>query len=181
MKKGSDGDHQTSNEENLEAVDVSVIDLDDHDPMGTIQVRKVQDHSELEDLLHLPNRLPDPWSGTIDTWLKGIYRGSRDFELGTLNSSLLAITMKSQSMKWKSLALGYIADVVTMAHSFVVDLLNVVCPVEHVRMGIMPLLMDQLVEKYKSAISHVDFLLGVGLAGTPATLNHYFNDNLEKW
>ncbi|KAL8836216.1 MAG: hypothetical protein Q9176_006477, partial [Flavoplaca citrina] len=67
-----------------------------------------------------------------------------------------------------------------MAHTFVIDLLRVVCPVERVRTGIMSLLTGHLMEKYKAAISHVNFLLEIELDGTPATLNHYFNDNLEK-
>lgn len=128
-----------------------------------------------------PETLAEPQSGSIHVWLKEVYRGARGFELGTLNSSLLAVTMKRQSMKWKSLALGYIADIVTLAHTFVVDLLRVVCPVERVQIGLISLLTDPLVENYKSAISHVDFLLEIELEGTPATLNHYFNENLEKW
>ena len=43
----------------------------------------------------------------------------------------------------------------------------------------MSLLMDRLMEKYQSAISHVKFLLEIELDGTPATLNHCFNENLE--
>ena len=31
------------------------------------------------------------------------------------------------------------------------------------------------------AIAQANFLLEVELSGTPATLNHYFNDNLQKW
>ena len=50
-------------------------------------------------------------------WLKKVYRGAQGFELGTLNSLLLAMTMKRQSTKWKSLVLGYIADIVTMTLS----------------------------------------------------------------
>lgn len=41
--------------------------------------------------------------------------------------------------------------------------------------------MDDLVKKYKHAMSTVDFLLRIEREGTPTTLNHYFNDNLEKW
>jgi hypothetical protein len=41
--------------------------------------------------------------------------------------------------------------------------------------------MDLLLEKYQSATSHVKFLLKIKLDGTPAKLNHYFNENLEKW
>jgi len=110
-----------------------------------------------------------------------VYRNARGFEIGTLNSSLLAVTMKRQAVKWRSLALGYMADVATMVHTFVVDLLFVVCPLERVRSGIMSLLIDGLVDQYKSVIAHVEFIVEVELNGTPATLNHYFNDNLEKW
>ena len=69
---------------------------------------------------------------SIHDWLKEVYRGARGFELGTLNSSLLAVTMKRQSRKWKILALGYIADIVTLTYHFVTGLLRVVCPVERV-------------------------------------------------
>jgi len=44
----------------------------------------------------------------------------------------------------------------------------------------MSLLTDHLLEKYRSAIAYVNFLLEIELDGTPATLNHYFNKNLEK-
>ena len=113
-------------------------------------------------------------------WLKEVYRGARGFELGTLNSSLLAVTMKRQSTKWKSLVLGYIADIVTMIHDFVTDLLRVVCPVERVHLGVMSLLSDHLLEKYRSAIAHVHFLLETELDETPTTLNYYLNENPEK-
>ena len=180
-ENGSHKDHQSFHDESLEGMNIAAISLDSHDIEGTIEVRHVQDHSELEGLVHAPEKLSEPRGGNIHVWLKEVYRGARGFELGTLNSSLLAVTMKRQSMKWKSLALGYIADIVTMAHTFVIDLLRAVCPIERVRIGIMSLLMDHLVERYKSAISHVNFLLKIELEGTPATLNHYFNDNLEKW
>jgi hypothetical protein len=180
-ENGSHEQHRDFLDESLEAMNINAINPDNHDPEGTIEVRQVQDHSELEGLVHVPKTLSEPQGESIHVWLKEVYRGARGFELGTLNSSLLAVTMKRQSMKWKSLALGYIADIVTMAHVFVIDLLRAVCPVERVRIGVMSLLTDHLVEKYKSAISHVNFLLEIELEGTPATLNHYFNDNLEKW
>ena len=168
----------------LKAPDFAAMKLggdEDDEPNLILQVRQVQDHSELEDLVHAPEKLSEPQSGSIHVWLKEVYRGARGFELGTLNSSLLAVTMKRQSTKWKSLALGYIADIVTMTHNFVTDLLRVVCPIERVQVGVISLLSDHLLEKYRLAIAHVHFLLKIELDGTPATLNHYFNENLEKW
>jgi len=173
--------HGRSNGGVLEGLDVAAIELDDDEAEGTFEVRQVQDHSELEDLVHAPEKLPEPQSGSIHVWLKEVYSGARGFELGTLDSSLLAVTMKRQSTKWRGLALGYIADIVMLAHTFVTDLLRVVCPVERVQLGVMSLLADLLLEKYRSAIAHVNFLLEIELDGTPATLNHYFSENLEKW
>ncbi len=180
VEKGSH-EHESSNGGFLKVLNVAAIELDGHEPEGTIEVRQFQDHCELEDLVHAPEKLPEPQDGSIHIWLKEVYRGARGFELGTLNSSLLAVTMKRQSTKWKDLALGYIADILTLTHTFVTDLLRVVCPVERVQLGVMSLLTDHLLEKYRSAIAHVNFLLEIELDGTPATLNHYFNENLEKW
>lgn len=44
----------------------------------------------------------------------------------------------------------------------------------------MSMLMDGLVNGYKLTVSHVNFLLEMEFVETSATLNHYFNDNLEK-
>lgn len=173
---------QPPNPEDDAIQDVDFADMDlNHQSEGTIRTRYLQSHPDLEDVVHENIKLCEPNNGSIQAWLKEVYRNARGFEIGTLNSSLLAVTMKRQAVKWRSLALGYIADVATMVHTFVVDLLLVVCPIERIRSGIMSLLIDGLLDQYKLAISHVKFLLEVELNGTPATLNHYFNDNLEKW
>ena len=67
-----------------------------------------------------------------------------------------------------------------MTYNFITDLLRVVCPLERVQLGVLSLLSDHLLEKYRSAIAYAYFLLEIELDGTPATLNHYFNENLEK-
>jgi hypothetical protein len=46
--------------------------------------------------------------------------------------------------------------------------------------NILTRLWDELTGKYRQAISHVEFLLKVERGGTPMTLNHYLNDNLQK-
>ncbi|KAL8836215.1 MAG: hypothetical protein Q9176_006476 [Flavoplaca citrina] len=52
-------------DEGLKAMDVAAIDLDDYDPKGTIKVRQVRDHLELEDLVHAPRILPELRGGSI--------------------------------------------------------------------------------------------------------------------
>ncbi|KAI9717339.1 MAG: hypothetical protein M1828_007227 [Chrysothrix sp. TS-e1954] len=175
--KGSDS--SSANFEQEDAI-LPEDDLSDDQSERISGVRQVKCHPDLEDLLHVAATLPEPQREGIYTWLEAVYRNARGFELGTLNPWLLAVAMKQQSKKWKDLALGYIADLITLAHTFVVDLLRVVCPVKRVRQGVMSLLMDHLMRKYRSAIAQANFLLEVELSGTPATLNHYFNDNLQK-
>lgn len=118
----------------------------------------------------------------LDTmeWLKTVYWSSRGFELGTFDSSLIAITMKTQSARWEGLALGYISDVISMAHTYITDLLQLICPDVRVREGLMSVMMEGLMAKYKGAIDNVRFLLHVERMGKPTTLNPGFHENLEE-
>ena len=69
-----------------------------------------------------------------------------------------------------------------MNHNSVTDLLRVFSPFERVQLGVMSLLSEHLLEKYKSARARpCSFPLEIELEGTPATLNHYFNEVLETW
>lgn len=147
----------------------------------TKAVRQTLGRTAIDDLL--PNTLDvaEPQRGEILDWLRNIHRESRGFEIGTVNPTLLATIMREQSRKWEPIALGYVADVIVLTHTFVNDLIHEICPSQRVREGILSLLMDQLCVRYKAAIKHVEFLVEVDLHGTPSTLNHYFNDNLQKW
>lgn len=113
-------------------------------------------------------------------WLMEVYWSSRGFELGTFDSSLIAITMKTQSARWEWLALGYISDVISMAHDFITDLLELICPDARVRDSLMSVMMDGLMAKYKAALDNVRFLLHVERMGRPTTLNAAFHENLEE-
>ncbi|OJD27445.1 hypothetical protein ACJ73_01154 [Blastomyces percursus] len=66
-------------------------------------------------------------------------------------------------------------------HSFILKVLKSVCKDTLVRESLLSLLMDSLVEIYQRSQRQVKFFLHVERDGTPMTLNHYFNDNLEKW
>jgi hypothetical protein len=133
-----------------------------------IALRHTKDIADLEDLV-----------SDIIEWLSELYKGSRGFELGTFDKNLLSTTMNAQSAKWEPLAHGYILDVVHLAHRFVTCLLRHVCPTARVREGIMSVLMEPLLDIYRRALEQVQFILRVEQSN-PQTINHYFNDNLEK-
>lgn len=89
--------------------------------------------------------------------------------------------MKAQSVKWTDIVLGYISDVVTIVHQFIHGTLASICPERLVKSEFLSVLSDGLFERCQKAMDQVHFLLDVERTGTPMTLNHYFNDSLDKW
>lgn len=163
---------------------------DDPDPMETGHSKESQGevarsrttigHPDLIDLtVEQENYTTNVKSNTRE-WLTAVYRSSRGFELGTFDASILAMTMKTQSSKWEAIALGYISDVVNMAHMFVLKLLELLCPNPRICDELMSVLHEELMTTYKKACDHAKFLLRVERTNVPVTLNHYFNENLEK-
>jgi hypothetical protein len=144
----------------------------------TTRVRFHDDPDGLDELPEVEKIILNQPQDGISKWLTSVYLTSRGFELGTFDGALLAMTMKIQSAKWETIAMSYIKDIISMAHTFIQDLLRVVCPDHRVREALMSVLLDELLAKYKAALDFVSFLLQV--ERTPATLNHHFADNLHK-
>lgn len=143
-------------------------------------VRYEKNHAELEDIMQDDSMIPPPKPLGIKQWLENVYKKSRGFELGTFDAHLLSIVWKQQSVNWEALALGYVDDIISLVHTFTVDLLAKICKDPRARQGLHSVLLDQLIERYKKSIDHTKFLLVVERAGTPMTMNHYFAENLEK-
>lgn len=144
-------------------------------------VRYESNATALDSILHENEAVSTPSSYDMLKWLEATYRKSRGIELGTFDSSLLPVAMKKQATKWGPLAMGYISDAVAIVHDFITQMIWFLCEDERVFEQLMSLLQDKLTERYKKAIDQVHFILRVELDGTPLTLNHYFNENLQKW
>ena len=147
---------------------------------GRKSVRYEKNHVDLEDVTQEHSLIPLPRTSGIKQWLEEVYKSSRGFELGTFDASLLPIIWRKQSANWESLALGYVEDIVSLVHSFTVDLLAKICKDPRARQALHLVLLDHLTDRYKKSIDHTKFLLTVERSGTPMTMNHYFADNLEK-
>ena len=146
-----------------------------------ISTRKKDSISELQDVLHDSEDVPGSLNQRILAWIQESYRRSRGFELGTFNTSLLANLMRKQSRKWEPLALGYVSDVIVMVHEFIVKALKLSCHDDRVYRGLLSYVMEELLDKYRKASNQVEFLLTTERRGMMKTLNHYFNENLQKW
>lgn len=147
---------------------------------GRKSVRYEKNHVDLEDITQENSLIPLPKTSGIKQGLEEVYKSSRGFELGTFDASLLPIIWRKQSANWENLALGYVEDIVTLVHSFTVDLLAKICKDPRARQALHLVLLDHLTVRYKWSIDHTKFLLTVERSGTPMTMNHYFADNLEK-
>ncbi|KAL4861090.1 hypothetical protein BDV12DRAFT_208373 [Aspergillus spectabilis] len=176
------GEHSTEyqDEEELKA-NFSDSITEDCKEQDTIQTRQLNTCPELEDVLPEQIAVTDPAKGEIEPWIKSLYLSSRGFEIGTLSLTLLPAIMKIQSSQWPAIAHGYIADVITMVHKFVLQALELACPELKVCTRLLTVIMDDLLAKYSRAIEQVDFLLRIERTGRPNSLNKRLTENLHTW
>jgi hypothetical protein len=142
-------------------------------------VRNEKDEEDIVDVLHPHRTLAYPCTGVIP-WLSKVFLGNRGFELGTFTASILSTAMKKQCSKWTDLSMGMVSDVIVIVHKFVNAALTAVCKDRGVRDNLLSKLSDELIKRYQKANDNTKFLLKVENSDTPMTLNHYFNDILQK-
>ena len=171
-------------QESIEEIKTEATDLKPFEWMKNSKAsagRYIADLRDLEHHLPLLIEVQSPQETNILSWLKSLYIGSRGFELGSFDPSLVAMIWRQQSVKWDNLAIGYICDIVTLVHGVIQRILSHCCRNERVKEWLGTLLIEPLLERYRKAINQVRFILEVERAGTLLTTNHYLADNIEKW
>ncbi len=138
------------------------------------------EYPELINVVPTISTSPPPPSEEIMEWIEREYKSSRGFELGTFNPSILPTLFQELSAKWEDLAGMYVSKVVASIHRFCNILLARLCTEERVMTSLWSLLMDQLLQRYRRMVEHVQFLLQTERSGTLLTTNHYFSENLDK-
>ncbi|CAK1356816.1 unnamed protein product [Cercospora beticola] len=146
----------------------------------TFETRREEDLDDLEDILYTKQSLSPPLRDQIEDWLLQVFQANRGFEMGTFNASILATVMKKQCSKWDDISLGLLSDAIVIVHRFISSALASICDDSNVRNTLANNLSDQLHERYGFAMRCLGFLLQVEKSNTPLTLNHYFNDNLQR-
>jgi hypothetical protein len=145
-----------------------------------IESRKSTGVHDLQEILVETEEIEASFKSAILPWIKDIYQASRGFEIGTFNHTLLSTLMRKQTVKWPVLAWGYVSDIINYVHAFISEVLDDICNNHQLFTGIMSALRDDLFSAYRRGMSMNKFLLEVERGGTPMTLNHYLNDNLER-
>ncbi|KAI1133587.1 P-loop containing nucleoside triphosphate hydrolase protein [Nemania abortiva] len=139
--------------------------------------------AEIQDVLYEDDPVTHTFgeSDDIMSYIKEVYMSSRGQELGTFAHTLLGIIFKEQSKKWESITLNYISRVILRVHVFISQAVKDACPEQRVRDELWNgYLLDELQKSYRRAMDNAKFLLEIERDGVPITLNHYFNDNLQK-
>lgn len=150
-------------------------DLDD----GHVSTRKIDTKLDINDALTDPELVMPPIDDDILQWLEREYLGSRGFEFGTFNTSLLPTVMKKQSSKWGSIALGYTSDIIALVNAFMVSVLTDLCGNGRISRGLLAIMGDDLQKKYALAVQHTQFLLDNERNDTLLSLHQSFTDTLQ--
>jgi len=116
------------------------------------------EYPELINVVPTISTSPPPPSEEIMEWIEREYKSSRGFELGTFNPSILPTLFQELSAKWEDLAGMYVSKVVASIHRFCNILLARLCTEERVMTSLWSLLMDQLLQRYRRMVEHVQFL-----------------------
>lgn len=122
---------------------------------------------------------PKPKKG-ITNWICSIYQRSRGIELGTFGPAMLSTAFREQSVHWELLTTQYLSTIIVIIHHFIVANMETVCPDGRARKELMASMMNQLLASYQAGMEQAKFLVHVERQKRPYTLNHYFNNNLQK-
>ena len=88
--------------------------------------------------------------------------------------------MNRQCYKRTDMSMGLVCVVIVIVHRFIHAALANLCPDQSGRDALSSKLSNELIKRYQKAMDSTRFLLKVEHSDTPLTLNHYFNDNLQK-
>jgi hypothetical protein len=97
------------------------------------------------------------------------------------SGSILAITFKEQSIKWKPLILAHVSRSIVVVHDYISRLMDRVCLDKQVCDQLWDtVIIDELQKRYTRAMDQARFLLRIERDGMPSTYNHYFNAEVQR-
>ena len=145
-----------------------------------VELRTCRDHPDLVAITSEKSTVLKANGRDRLEWLTKLYNENVGFGIPTVDSPLVAKVVKQQTEKWKLIAKNYISDVVTMAHTFVTEVLDRLTPTDRVFEGLMEAIWRDLTHKYRQAMHEVDRLVVIETVAPPFTLDHNYSEALER-
>jgi hypothetical protein len=161
-----------------------VLDAEDDDqkaPNSSFERHELDPESfpDLDGLI-LGEEIPSDAQSGIMAWIKEVYGRSRGVEMGTFGGGILSHTFKSQSSRWASMTQAYISKVIMLIHQFITMILEELCQDAVAREQLWSVIQPEIRSRYAFAMKNAEFLVSLERDMRAYTLNHYFNDNLQK-
>jgi hypothetical protein len=100
--------------------------------------------------------------------------------MGTFGGEILSSAFKEQSCRWGGMAREYVSKIIMFIHRFINTALEALCTDELVREQLRSAILEDILKRYRDAMATADFLVSLERNKRAYTLNHYFNDNLQK-
>lgn len=147
---------------------------------GIKSTRQQMDVPELDDVLEPACIINTREATDPNSWLRDLYKNNRGFELGTFDPAILPSAMREQTPNWALLSRGYTSDIIVIIHNFIRVALRTICKNERLENNLYNHIETEIKNRYIKATEQAEFILSVELNGQPMTLNHYFNENLQK-
>ncbi|KAI1806579.1 P-loop containing nucleoside triphosphate hydrolase protein [Daldinia bambusicola] len=143
----------------------------------------LEDYSypELEGLLTKPFYCSGPSAEYIMDCIKELYSGSHGGEFCAFSNSVLPTLFKQQVEKWMKLTLAHVSNVIMVIHDFLRETVFEACPNYQVRRALWKSLEQDVLDCYRRAIKHAEFLLHVECEGHLVTTNPDFEHLLAKY
>jgi hypothetical protein len=116
----------------------------------------------------------------IMPWITQMHRRSRGVELGTFGPRVLSSAFQEQSIYWQKMATQYLSKVILSVHKFILGALGKICYETRILDELISGLMADLLARYQDGMNQAIHLVHIERHKKPYTLNHYFNENLQK-
>ncbi|KAK0660869.1 P-loop containing nucleoside triphosphate hydrolase protein [Cercophora samala] len=156
------------------------VDMESEPPKGSdFTTLNAPEYTELKQLVVEDLTTNPPMNGIMD-WIDDISRNFRGITLGTVTPSMLSSAFRGQSVKWEIITKQYMSLVIVAVHRFIDKGLVTVCKCPIVRQRVGATIVTQLLTAYTSAMKQAMLLVEIETQRKPYTINHYFNDNMQK-
>ena len=137
-------------------------------------------YPELEDItIDAPHQY-GPRETDAKKWIEKEYRATRGYDLEVMNANILPLLWRTQSQNWLGLTKKFTDNIITLVHRYIHQLLASLCGDGRTMEELRNFLMDDIIERYKTALSQIELIIKIERHGFLITKNHYFADTLSK-
>ena len=113
-------------------------------------------------------------------WIEKECRATRGYDLEDMNASILPHLWSTQSQNWLQITKIVADEVILLVHHYIHQLLESLCGDRSTMEELRNFLMDEILTKYKIALSQIELVIKIERHGSPITKNDHFTQSLSE-